>query len=161
MIHIRAAVIAIAGAAVAMAACSSGSAPTFSLSNASVDQAYTCPVGANNARYDVHGTIDAHNGTSKAVTISGIDASMTLAAVKGGWLEKIGDKYDAGTATFTPDSVGAGASTTINVTFSSACTGRVAGAPVASGDYKVTFTLATSAGSFKIDSRVRHQIITG
>ena len=109
----------------------------------------------------MHGTIDAHNTTSKAVTISTIDATMTLAAVKGGWLEKIGDRYDAGNATFTPDSVGAGANTTISVAFSSACTGRVAGAPVASGDYAVTFTLSTSAGRFKIDSKDRHQIITG
>jgi len=160
VIRIRAELIAIA-AVIATAGCSSGSSPTFSLNKATIDQSYTCPAGANNARYDVHGTIDAHNTTSKAVTISTIDATMTLAAVKGGWLEKIGDRYDAGNATFTPDSVGAGASTTINVTFSSACTGRVAGAPVASGDYAVTFTLSTSAGRFKIDSKDRHQIITG
>ena len=161
MIRIRAAVIAIAAAVIATAGCSSGPSPTFSLSNASVDQGYTCPAGATNARYDVHGTIHAQNSTSKAVTIAGIDATMTLAAVKGGWLQKIGDRYDAGNATFTPDSVRAGASTTINVTFSSACTGRVASGPVASADYKVTFTLSTSAGRFKIDSKDRHQIITG
>jgi len=160
VISIRAGLVAIV-AAIVMVGCSSGSSPTFSLGSASVDQSYTCPAGANNARYDVHGTIDSHNTTSKAVTISSIDATMTLAAVKGGWLERIGDRYDAGNATFTPDSVGAGASTMINVTFSSACTGRVAGAPVASGDYKVTFTLSTSAGSFKVDSKDRHQIITG
>jgi hypothetical protein len=160
VIRIRAELIAIA-ALIATAGCSSGSSPTFSVNNATVDQSYTCPAGANNARYDVHGTIDAHNSTSKAVTISGIDATMTLAAIKGGWLEKIGDRYDAGNGTFTPDSVGAGASTTINLTFSSACTGRVASGPVASGDYKVTFTLSTSAGRFKIDSKDRHQIITG
>jgi hypothetical protein len=32
---------------------------------------------------------------------------------------------------------------------------------VASGDYAVTFRLSTSAGRFKIDSKDRHQIITG
>lgn len=161
MIRIRALLITISVAVVASAGCSSGSQSTFSLSGASVDQGYTCPVGANNARYDVHGTIDAHNATSNAVSVSSIDATMTLAAVKGGWLEKVGDRYDAGNATFTPASVGAGASTTINVTFSSACTGRIASAPVSSGDYMVTFTLSTSAGTFKIDSKDRHSIVTG
>jgi hypothetical protein len=161
VIRRRALLIVIAIGVVAMAGCSSGSSSTFSLSGASVDQSYACPVGANNARYDVHGTIDAHNTTSTVVTISSIDANMTLAAVKGGWLEKVGDRYDAGNATFTPASVGAGASSTINVTFSSACTGRVAGAPVSSGDYAVTFTLSTSAGTFKIDSKDRHSIVTG
>lgn len=161
MIHIRALFIVIAIGVIAIAGCSSGSSSTFSLSTAAVDQSYACPVGANNARYDVHGTIDAHNTTSNAVTISSIDATMTLASVKGGWLEKVGDRYDAGNGTFTPASVGAGASTTINVTFSSACTGRVASAPVSSGDYTVTFTLSTSAGTFKIDSKDRHSIVTG
>ena len=142
-----------------LAAC--GGDSTFSLRDASVDASYSCPTDAHNATYDVHATIASHNGTSKAVTISNIDATMTLVAVKGGWLEKVGDRYNAGNATFTPDTVGAGASTTINVMFSSACTGRIAGGPVASGDYKVTFTLSTSAGSFKIDSKDRHQIITG
>ena len=143
------------------AGCSFGSPSTFTVTNASVDPSYTCPVGANNAHYDLHGTVDAHNGTSKAVTISTIDAVMTVAALKGGWLEKVGDKYDAGNVSFTPDNVGAGANATLNVTIPSACTGRSANAPVSSGDYTVAFTITTSAGTFKLDSKDRHRILTG
>jgi len=143
------------------AGCSFGSPSTFTVTNASVDPSYTCPVSANNARYDLHGTVDAHNGTSKTVTISTIDAVMTLAAIKGGWLEKVGDKYDARNVSFTPDNVGAGANATLNVTIPSACTGRSANAPVASGDYTVNFTITTSAGTFKLDSKDRHRILTG
>ncbi len=144
-----------------LAGCSFGSPTTFTLDSASVDPSYSCPVGASNERYTLHGTIDVHNGTSKAVSISSVDATLTLAAVKGGWLEKVGDKYDAGNITFTPAEVGAGSSAKLEVTIPSACTGRTANSPIASGDYVVGFTLITSAGSFKIDSKDRHRISTG
>jgi len=161
LIGIRARQAAIAACVILCAGCSFGSPSTFTVTNASVDPSYTCPVGANNAHYDLHGTVDAHNGTSKAVTISTIDAVMTVAAIKGGWLEKVGDKYDAGNVSFTPDNVGAGANATLNVTIPSACTGRSANAPVSSGDYTVAFTITTSAGTFKLDSKDRHRILTG
>ena len=118
-------------------------------------------MGAHNAAYDIHGTIDAHNGTSKEVTITAVQATLTLAAVKGEWLQKVGEKYVAANATYSPTSVAAGARTTLTVTIPSACTGRVKGAPVASGDYAVSFDLPTSAGTFKTASKNRHQITTG
>jgi hypothetical protein len=142
-----------------IAACSSGSS-TFSVNNASVDSSYRCPVGANNVYYDLRGTIDAHNGTTNTVTISKVAATMTLASVKGPWLEKVGDKYDAASVGFTPTSVGASSDTTLAVTVPSACTGRAAGSPAASGDYAVTFTITTSAGTFKVDSTNKHHIAT-
>lgn len=152
--------IAPAACILALAACTSGPPSTFSVSSASVDPSYSCPTGASNAHYDLHGTIDVRNGTSKSVTISSIDATLTLAAVKGGWLQRVGDRYDAGSVTFTPDSVDTGQSSTLTVTVPSACTGRSAGSPSASGDYAVTFTISTSAGTFKISSTDRHRITT-
>lgn len=153
--------IAIAICVLVVAGCSIGSPSTFTLGNATVDASYTCPVGASNVHYDLHGTIDAHNGTSKTVTISTVDVTMTLAAVKGGWLQRVGDKYYAGGVTFTPDSVGAGSDAKLSVTIPSACTGRAANDPVSSGDYAVTFTINSSAGTFKLDSKDRHRILTG
>src|SRR4029077_12513018 len=153
--------LAAAAGVVVLAGCSFGSPTTFTLDSASVDPSYSCPVGATNAKYDVHGTIDAHNGTSKAVSISSVDATLTLASVKGGWLQKVGDKYDAGNITFTPAEVGAGSSAKLDVTIPSACTGRTASSPVASGDYVVGFTMITSAGTFRVESKDRHRISTG
>jgi len=153
--------VAVASVLIALAGCSSQAASTFSLSNSSVDASHTCPVGASNAHYDIHGTLDAHNGTSKDVTITSVDATMTVAAVNGGWLQKVGDKYLAHDITFTPSTIAAGKSSTVSVTIPSACTGRVAGAPVASGDYAVSFTVTTSAGTFKVDSKNKHRILTG
>jgi len=89
------------------AACSS-SPTTFALTGASVDPQFWCPGGAKNAPYDVHATIDAHNGTSSAVSITSVTADMTLTAVKGSWLEKVGDRYEAGAVKFEPSSIAAG-----------------------------------------------------
>jgi hypothetical protein len=146
--------------ALGIAGCSSGSPATFSVSNAAVDSTYTCPVAATNAPYDLHGTINAHNGTPNAVTISSANATLTLAAVNGGWLQKVGDKYEAGNVTVSPTSVDSGGSTTLAVTIPSSCTGRTAKGTVASGDYAVTFTIVTSAGTFKVNSKDRHRILT-
>jgi hypothetical protein len=153
--------LTVAAGLLMLAGCSFGSPTTFGIDSASVDATYTCPVGAGNVHYDLHGTIDVHNGTSKTVTISSVDATLTLAAVKGGWLQKVGDRYDAGNITFTPADVGAGSSAKLDVTIPSACTGRSASAPVASGDYVVGFTMITSAGTFKLESKDRHRISTG
>lgn len=152
--------IAAAACVLLLAGCSFGSSSTFAVSNASVDQGYTCPVGAKGLQYELHGTIDAHNGTSKTVTISAVTATMTLAAVKGGWLQKVGDRFDSGNVTFTPTSVGPGSSATIAVAIPSACTGRAAGSPAAWGDYAVTFAITSSEGTFKVDSQNKHRIVT-
>jgi hypothetical protein len=139
-------------------ACGFGSS-TFSLSNANVDASYTCPDNANNARYDVKATIDAHNGTSRSVTIQSVGAVMTLTAVSGVWLQKVGDTYDAGSVTFTPTSVGSGASAKLKATVPSACTHGQGATGANYGEYSIAFTVATSAGTFKITSKNRHRIL--
>ncbi|MGH7765011.1 MAG: hypothetical protein ACREOM_11430 [Candidatus Dormibacteraceae bacterium] len=140
-------------------ACSS-SPSTFSVGRALVDDtAYTCPTGSNNAPYQLHVSIDAHNPTSSAVTIQSVTASMKLEAVKGGWLEKVGDTYNAGSATFTPAGVAAGATTTIKVTISSACTsGKTATAAPSYGEYRVTLHLTASSGSYATTTANRHRL---
>ncbi len=160
MISVRPRHIAPAACLLLLAGCSFGSTSSFAVSSASVDQGYTCPVSAKNLQYELHGTINAHNASSQTVKITAITAIMTLTAVNGGWLQKVGDKFDAGDVSYTPTSVGAGSSATLSVTVPSACTGRAAKSSVAWGDYVVTFTMTTSAGSFKLDSQNKHRIAT-
>jgi hypothetical protein len=141
------------------AACSSDS-PAFVLTSAKVDPTYFCPGGANNAPYDLHAKVQVHNGTTRTVTVNSISAQMVLASVKGGWLEKVGDRYDAEGARFTPASIAAGASSSLDVTIPSACTSGVYGSGVSSsGDYRVTIQLNTSAGKYSITSANQHEII--
>src|SRR5258708_39903967 len=84
-----------------VAACSSAS-PSFALTGASVDPTYFCPGGAKDAPYDLHATISAHNGTGSAVNIRSVTAEMTLAAVKGDWLQKARPPHQAGPGAPTP-----------------------------------------------------------
>jgi len=152
--------IAAAASLLLLSGCSFGSTPKFAVSSASVDQAYTCPVSAKDLQYDLHGTINAHNATRQTVKVTAVTAVMTLAAVNGGWLQKVGDQFDAGNVTYAPTSVDAGSSAMLSVTIPSACTGRAPKSPPAWGDYVVTFYMKTSAGSFKLDSQNKHRIAT-
>ena len=142
-----------------VAGCSSGQTPTFQVTGASVDPTYWCPGGAANAKYDVHATVNVHNGTGSAVSIQSINAEMKLVAVQGVWLEKVGDVYDAGSATFSPSTVGPGSTTPVNVTITSACTSdRYESGGSSHGDYSVTLHLVTSAGRFSVTTQNQHQI---
>jgi hypothetical protein len=156
----RRAGVAFAACALIVAGCSSGSTSDFSVTSASVDPSYPCPAGASNVHYDLHGTIDAHNGTSSAVSIFNVNATLTLTAVHGGWLQKVGDKYHAGDVNFAPNNVAAGGNATLTVTIPSSCTGRSANSPVSSADYRVSYSMTTSAGTFKFDSKDKHRILT-
>jgi hypothetical protein len=140
--------------------CSIGAPPTFTLNGASVDTTYTCPAGAANAPYFMIGTIDVHNGTSSSVTIKSVAAVMTLAAVKGSWLEPVGDKYEASGVTFAPRTVGANSSASLKVVVPSACTnGKAPSALTNYGDYAVALTVATSSGTHTIESQNLHRIV--
>jgi hypothetical protein len=148
------------GGLILAVACSSGSS-SFNVGNATVeDTTYTCPAGSTNATYQLHARFEAHNPTSAAVTIRSVTATLKLGAVKGAWLEKVGDTYDAGTATFTPTSVGAGANATVKVTIASACTSAKTPAATSSyGEYQVTLHVTTSSGSFNTATGNRHRIV--
>ncbi|HKW71283.1 MAG TPA: hypothetical protein VJQ08_00495 [Candidatus Dormibacteraeota bacterium] len=144
-------------------ACSSAN-PTFSLTVASVDPMYQCPSGANNAAYQLHAMITARNSTSHAVSIKSVNAEMKLKAVKGSWLEKVGDRYDAGSVNFEPTSVAAGATTPLKITIPSACTSGTYGSTssssgaTSSGQYEVTMHVSTSSGAYSITARNLHEI---
>lgn len=147
--------IAIAGA------CSSGSSPTFSVSDATADPTYWCPGNASNAPYDLHATVHLHNPTSSSVTVTGVTAELELAAVKGPWIEKVGEVYNAGDAAFAPAAAPPKSSTTMKVTVRSACTSPAYGTSSASyGDYKVTLHIKTTAGSYSISASNLHRILT-
>lgn len=100
------------------------------------------------------------NGTSSTVAITGVTAQMTLEHIGGTWLEKVGDAYDAGAASFTPATVKAASAATLKVKFQSACTSPAYGTGASSyADYRVTLHVTTSAGSYSISSGNLHRIL--
>jgi len=139
--------------------CSSSSSNAFAVTAASVDASYLCPSGSSNSSYDVHATVHVHNPTSSAVAIESVAAEMTLVAVKGGWLEKVGDKYDPAKVSFTPYSAPAGGDTTLDVTIGSSCTNGKGGA-TSYGDYRLALTVTTSSGTYSVTARNNHRIAT-
>ncbi len=152
-------VLAVMAAWTIVTGCSS-SPPTFSLDNETVDATFACPPGSNNTQYPLNASLDAHNPTSKVVTIETMTAQLKLQATKGPWLEKIGDTYDAGTATFSPETVRAGANASVKVTIASACTSdKSIIAPLSFGEYAVTLHVTTSSGNFTVTSKNRHRIV--
>jgi hypothetical protein len=144
------------------AACTAGAPAGFTLKGATVDTSYTCPAGAVDAFYTVHGVIDVTNGTSQSVSVKSVTAVMTLAALKGPWLEKVGDRYEpAGVMSFSSfKSIGPGSSGSLQVIVPSACTRGTVPSPEQSyGDYAVAFTVITSSGTYRIQSSNRHRIV--
>ena len=144
--------------AILVSACGFGANAEFVLSDASVQQSYVCPSSTSDSPYGIQASIKSHNGTSGAVSIKSVSVVMTLAAVHGGWLQKVGYKYDAGSVTFAPDRVGPGADATLLVTIPSSCRSKSVGS-LSYADYSVAMTVATSAGTFRVESKNRHRIV--
>lgn len=143
-----------------VAGCSGGSS-SFAVSDATADPTYWCPGSASNAPYDLHATVHLDNPTTSSVKVSGVTAEMTLSAVKGPWIEKVGEVYNAGDAAFAPSAVAPKSNTTMHVTIHSACTSPAYGDSSASyGDYKVTLHIKTSTGSYSISASNLHRILT-
>lgn len=140
--------------------CSSSKPAAFTLESATVDPTYYCPGGANNAAYDLHATINVHNGAGKAVTIEAVSAQMTVISVKGPWIEKVGERYNADGVKFAPAEVAGGANSSVKLTIPSACTsGKYGTGTSSAADYDVTVHLSTSAGNFTITAANQHQIV--
>ena len=143
-----------------LAACSSASPPEFNLSGAHVDATHWCPGGSVEARYDVHAMVQAHNNTTRDVTIQAASAEMVLASVTGAWLEKVGDRYDAAAVKVSPATVPARSTAALDVAIPSACTsGRYGASQSSSGSYTVTINIATNVGAFSVKADNRHEIL--
>jgi hypothetical protein len=146
----------------ALASCSTGAPGAFTLDSASVDSPYACPSTAIDAPYSLHATIEVHNGTSRSVTIKAVSAEMTLAATRGSWLQKVGDRYDAAAVKFSPERVAPGSSSSLQVAIPSACTsGKTAKVDSSYGDYSVELWVIASSGTYRIASQNRYRLLAG
>ncbi|HLZ94923.1 MAG TPA: hypothetical protein VKT20_06315 [Candidatus Dormibacteraeota bacterium] len=153
----RAALTAIALLALGACVPICGLGAKFAISNARVDQTYRCPNPANNLPYDVHGSIDAVNSTSTAVTIRSMSEAWRLVASGGNWNGPSTAKGGGPVTNYEPRSVGSGSSTTIRFSVPFECTNSGAAAATF-GEFALRFSLVTSAGTFNIDAGNRHRL---
>jgi hypothetical protein len=129
----------------------------FSLSNAHVDSEYKCPYPSNEAPYEVHGSIDADNSTTGAVTIKSMAEQDELVATAGEWNGPKTAKAGGPITNFSPKSIASGAGATIKFSVGFTCTNS--GPSVTTyGDFTFKFTVVTSAGTYTIDAGNRHRL---
>ncbi len=142
-----------------MAACVPicGIGAKFSLSNARVDASYTCPLPSTNAPYDVHASIDADNSTTSTVTIKSISEEDVLVDIAGNWNGAKGVKGGGPVKDYSPKSIPSGGTATIKFVMPFECTNSGAGGSTY-GDFAFTFTVVTSAGTYKLDAGDKHRL---
>jgi hypothetical protein len=129
----------------------------FALSNAHVDSTYKCPSSVTNHPYDIHGTVDADDSTSNAVTIKSISVLWKLVSVHGDWnIGAVGDHGTDNVSSFSPKSVSSGSTATIRVVFGFSCTSS---GPTHEtyGDFTISFSVVTTAGTYKLDAN-KHRL---
>ena len=129
----------------------------FALTAARVDAQHDCPNGSNRAPYAVNGSIDASNTLSNTVTIKSIDEVDQIVATAGEWQGSKNAKDGGPVTDFSPKSVGSGDNATIKFSVGFICTSS--GPTVTTyADFKFTFTVKTSAGTYTIDAGNHHRL---
>jgi hypothetical protein len=129
----------------------------FSLSNARVDSEYKCPYPSTDAPYEVHGSIDADNSTTSAVTIKSMSEADELVNTAGEWNGPKTAKASGPITNFSPKTVASGATSTIKFSVGFNCTNS--GPTVTTyGEFTFKFTVVTSAGTYQIGAGNRHRL---
>lgn len=145
---------------IVMAACVPicGIGAKFALSNAHIDSEYKCPYPSTDAPYDLHGSIDADNSTTSAVTITSMTEDDTLVGTGGNWNGAAKGQKDSGPITnFEPKSIASGQNATIKFSIPFQCTNSGPNVPTY-GEFSFKFTLVTSAGKYAIDAGNHHRL---
>lgn len=131
----------------------------FALTNAHVDSTFSCPNPSTDFAYDVHVTIDANNSTSSSVIIESISETWKSVAIHGSWDGVLGAHGTTAVNTYSPRSVPSGGSATIRFVVGFVC--HNSGPKTETyGDFAFSFSLVTSAGTYKLDSVNKHRLIT-
>jgi hypothetical protein len=129
------------------------------LSNAHVDPTYSCPNPARDLPYDLHGSLDVDNSTTKTLTIKSMSDSDTLVDVHGSWnIGSVGQKYGGPIDRFSPKSIKSGDKATIKFTTTFECTDSGPKTKTY-GDFDLKFTVVTSEGTFTIKSANQHRLV--
>jgi len=147
--------------AITMVACGpAGGTGNFSVGNARVDPAFSCPNPADNFAYDVHGTLDADNATGSAISIDSMSSTTTTVATHGSWLGQLGETDEERDLQYSPSTVGAGSKATIHFTIPFGCTDTPHdGVLDTYGEFAIHISVVTSAGTFELDAN-KHRLTT-
>ena len=125
----------------------------LNLSNAKLTPTtFTCPAGAQDYGYDLKGTLDADNQTSKKITIKSMSTSAEIVKLVGtNWSASVGDKSGADDIDYSPKTIESGAKATLKFTTPWDCSDSGANTTETYADFKLVLNIVTDNGSFKVN----------
>ena len=112
---------------------------------------FTCPVNVTDYKYEIKGTLDADNQTSKKITVKSMSTEAVVAKLVGKWGIAQGDKSGASNIDFSPKSIDSGSKTTFKFTTPWNCTNNGGNTTDTYADFKTQLIIATDAGTYKVD----------
>lgn len=125
----------------------------LNLSNAKLNPTtFTCPTGAQDFGYDLKGTLDADNQTSKKITFKSMSTSAEIVKLVGSnWSAAVGDKSGADNIDFSPRSLDSGAKATLKFTTPWDCSDSGGNTTETYADFKLVLNIVTDSGTYKVN----------
>jgi len=124
----------------------------LNLSNAKMSPTtFTCPSGAQDYGYDIKGSVDADNQTSKKITIKSMSTTAEIIKLAGdNWSAKVGDKSGADNIDFSPKSIDSGSRATFKFTTPWDCSDSGSNNGETYADFKLVLNIVTDTGTYKV-----------
>jgi hypothetical protein len=114
--------------------------------------AFTCPIGAQDYGYDLKGSVDADNETSKTITVMSMATSVIVVKLAGNnWSTHVGESSGADDIAFSPKSIPSGSKTTFKFSTPWTCSDSGNNAVETYADFKVVLVMDTSNGTYRFD----------
>lgn len=125
----------------------------LNLSNAKMSPtSFTCPSGAQNYGYDIKGTVDADNQTSKKITIKSMSTTAEIIKLAGSnWSASVGEKSGANNIEFAPKAIDSGTKATFKFTTPWDCTNSGTNSGDTYADFKLVLVIVTDNGTYKVN----------
>jgi hypothetical protein len=114
--------------------------------------AFTCPIGAQDYGYDLKGSVDADNETSKTITVKSMATTVIVVKLAGeNWSTRVGESSGADDIKFSPKSITSGSRTTFKFSTPWTCSDSGNNAVETYADFKVVLVMDTSNGTYRFD----------
>jgi hypothetical protein len=124
----------------------------LNLSNAKMSPTtFTCPSGAQDYGYDIKGSVDADNQTSKKITIKSMSTTAEIIKLVGdNWSAAVGDKSGADNIDFSPKSIDSGSRTTFKFSTPWDCSDSGSNSGETYADFKLVLNIVTDTATYKV-----------
>ena len=119
----------------------------LNLSNGKLNPtSFTCPVNSTDLGYDINGTVDADNQTTKKITVKSMSTAAEVDKLQGNWGISVGDKSGAEDIDFSPKTIDSGQKLTFKFTTRWNCTNNGGNTQETYADFKVQLIITTEDG---------------